>query len=310
MSRSSANRIVSFLKISIISLLMVIAALGGIYSAKLYTNPYSGDIISELSAGTLLDVEIDSEKCNILILGTDKAGALTDVMMLAQIDPINDRVTVMSIPRDTRVKYRGSWMKINQVHSLGLKKGESDGIEASILAVKELTGVPIHHFVKVNFNAFRECIDELGGVDFNVPQRMLYKDPYQDLYIDLQAGMQHLDGDKSEQLVRFRRYKNGDIDRIKVQQDFLHALADQQLKITNVGKIDNLYRIVAKDMETSMTIDDAVQVMKQILSIGKDKIETITLPNTPQYIGGASYVIPVKEEIAKVCAEKFGVGIE
>ena len=307
MSNYAFNRITSFLKICIVSLLMVIAALSGIYCAKIYTNPYSSDIITNLSEGTLLDVEIAREKCNILILGTDKSGALTDVMMLAQIDPVSEKVTVMSIPRDTRVKYRGRWMKINQVHSIGFKKSESDGIEAAILAVKDLTGVPIHHFVKVNFNAFRECIDELGGVDFDVPQRMKYSDPYQDLYIDLQAGMQHLDGDKSEQLVRFRRYKNGDIDRIKVQQDFLHSLADQQLKLKNVGKIDNLYRIVAKDMETSMNIDDAVQGMKQVVSIGTGNIETITLPNTPQYIGGASYVIPLDDEIAEVCSEKFGI---
>ena len=69
---------------------------------------------------------------------------------------------------------------------------------------------------------------------------MKYSDPYQDLYIDLQKGMQHLDGDKSEQLVRFRRYKNGDIDRIKVQQDFLHALIEQQLKVSNIGKISKI----------------------------------------------------------------------
>ncbi len=307
MSNSVANRITSFLKVCIISLLMVVAALSGIYCARLYTKPYSEDILTMLSEGTLLDVEISKERCNILILGTDKSGALTDVMMLAQIDPINDRVTVMSIPRDTRVKYGGRWMKINQVHSIGLRKGVSDGIEASILAVKDLTDVPIHHFVKVNFNAFRECIDELGGVDFDVPQRMKYSDPYQDLYIDLKAGMQHLDGDKAEQLVRFRRYKNGDIDRIKVQQDFLHALADQHLSLKNVGKIDDLYRIVAKDMETSMTIDDAVQGMKQVASIGTANIETITLPNTPQYIGEASYVIPIDKEIAQVCSEKFGI---
>lgn len=310
MSKSAINRITSFLKTCIISLLMVIAALSGIYCAKIYTNPYSGDILSNLSIGTLLDVEINKEKCNILVLGTDKSGLLTDVMMLAQVDPINEKVTVMSIPRDTRIKYRGRWMKINQPHSIGYKNSESEGIEAAILTVKELTGVPIHHFVKVNFDAFRECIDELGGVDFDVPQRMYYKDPYQDLSIDLKAGMQHLDGDKSEQLVRFRRYKNGDIDRIKVQQDFLHALADQHLKLKNVGKIDNLYRIVAKDMETSMTINDAIQCMKEVVSIGTEKIETITLPNTPKYIGSASYVIPVEEEIEKVCAEKFGVSIE
>lgn len=308
MSNSTLNKIQFFLKTCIITLLMLIAALGGIYFARIYTNPYSMDILNEFSEGTLDEVEMSKERCNILILGTDKSGSLTDVMMLAQIDPENEKVTVMSIPRDTRVKYRGKWMKINSVHATGFKKGIPEGIEASILAVRSLTGVPINHFVKVNFNAFRECIDELGGVDFDVPQRMKYTDPYQDLYIDLQKGMQHLDGDKSEQLVRFRRYKNGDLDRIKVQQEFLHAIADQHLKLKNIGKIDNLYKIVAKDMETSMTIDDAVSGVKQVISIGKENINTITLPGEARYVGTASYVIPSMDEIEAVCAENFGYG--
>jgi LCP family protein required for cell wall assembly len=238
-------------------------------------------------------------------MGTDKSGMLTDVMMIAQIDPNDDCITVMSVPRDSRVKYKNKWMKLNSVHATA-QKNNKKGSEAAIIAIKELTGIPINHFVKINFNAFEKSIDELGGVDFDVPQRMKYKDPYQDLNIDLQPGLQHLDGNKTEQLVRFRQYTNGDIDRIKVQQELIHAIADQKLKLKYVGKVDNIYRIIAEDMETSMSIEDVVQVAGNVLDIGGDKISTITMPNTPQYVGNVSYVIPEYSQIDVVRKEYFG----
>ncbi len=304
--RKRKSGLKSTLTTLLISLLMVFAAGSGIYCAKLFTTPYSSDLVSRLDEDTLDEVEISKDKCNILLMGTDKAGSLTDVMMLAQIDPDNSKVTVMSIPRDTRVKYKGSWMKINAVHATGFRKGVPEGIEAAILAVKDLTGIPVNHFIKINFTAFRDCIDALGGVEFDVPRNMNYDDPYQDLHIHLKKGLQVLDGDKAEQLVRFRRYKNGDIDRIKVQQDFLHALIEQKLQVKNISKINKIYRIVAKNMETSMTPDDAVQGAMQIMSAGKENIQTITLPNDPKYIGEISYVIPRTNEIADVRESIFG----
>lgn len=292
------------MKATLISLLMVFAAFSGIYCAKIYTTPYS-NIVEHFAEGTLDEVEISKEKCNILIMGTDKEGFRTDVMMLAQIDPENESAVVMSIPRDTRVKYAGASRKITEVHAVGMRNGKH-GSEAAIIAVKELTGVPINHFVKVNFDAFKDCIDELGGVDFDVPQRMRYRDPYQDLDINLQPGMQHLDGDKAEDLVRFRQYKNGDLDRIKVQQDFLHALAEQKLQMKYIGKIDDIYGIISDNMETSMTPSDLVQCGMQLLSIGTGNIQTVTMPGTPQDINGGSYVIPDYSGIEQIRIESFG----
>ena len=164
--RRKARRSLRPLKICLVSFFMMFAAASGIYCARLYTTPYSS-IVDNFAEGTLQEVEISKEKCNILIMGTDKEGLRTDVMMLAQIDPENKKAVVMSIPRDTRVKYLGSNRKITEVHSLGMRNGKH-GSEASIIAVKELTGIPVKHFVKVNFEAFNDCIDELGGVDFNV----------------------------------------------------------------------------------------------------------------------------------------------
>lgn len=303
MSKKARGKSSKVVYVLLVIVMMFAAAGGGIYCAKIFTTPYSNDVVDEFDEDTLDSVVISKEKCNILILGTDKSGGLTDVMMLAQIDPQQDKVFVLSIPRDTRIKFNNQWIKINAAHSLGKKSKK--GVENSIIAVKNLTGIPINHFVKVNFDAFKDTIDELGGVDFDVPQRMKYTDKYQDLYIDLQPGFQHLDGDKSEQLVRFRRYRNGDLDRIKVQQEFLHAIAEQKLQMKYIGKINKIYKIVAKNMETSMTPDNFVQVAKQVLSIGKDNIKTEMLPCTPQYIDNISYVIPDTAAIANVRETMF-----
>lgn len=301
-NRRRKKRLLKAMKITVISFLMVFAAVSGIYCAKIYTTPYSS-IVNEFHSDTLLEVEISKDKCNILILGTDKSGLLTDVMMLAQIDPDKDKAVVMSIPRDTYVKYGSRMMKINEVHSIGQRKNKR-GSETSIVMVKELTGIPINHFVKVNFDAFSECIDALGGVDFDVPQRMRYRDPYQDLDINLQKGFQHLDGEKAEDLVRFRRYPNGDIDRIKVQQNFIHALAEQKLKAKYIGKIPEIYKIIMDNMETSMTPDDLIQCGRQLITIGTEHIETITLPHT--MVQNASYVKPLYDEIGNVRETVFG----
>ena len=99
------------LKIILVALILVFASVSGIYCAKLYTTPGS-EILGLLKPGTLEEVEISKEKCNILIMGTDKEGYRTDVMMLAQIDPDRGTATVMSIPRDTRVKYNNKTCKI------------------------------------------------------------------------------------------------------------------------------------------------------------------------------------------------------
>ncbi|MBQ3022509.1 MAG: LCP family protein [Clostridia bacterium] len=304
--KKKGNMALRSLKITLVSLILIFAAVSGVYCAKLYTTPNS-NIVEYFAPGTLEEVEISKEKCNILILGTDKEGLRTDVMMLAQIDPERGTSTVMSIPRDTLVKYNGRNRKITEVHSVGMRKGKQYGTEAAIIATKDLTGIPIHHFVKVNLKAFNDCIDELGGVEFNVPRNMYYVDPAQDLYINLKKGKQILDGNRAEQLIRYRKgYAQGDLARIKVQQDFIHALVEQKLQLKYIGRIDDIYSILADNMETSMSPDDMVQCSRELLDIGTDKMTTITMPGNPKTIGGGSYVVVEQEEFLNVREQSFG----
>ena len=294
-----------YLKIVGATLLAVAVFAVGFFAYEVYNkfvNPWGEGVnmpdgtVDETVEG-LEEVE-KSQPYNILLLGIDVEAKLTDVMMLCRVDPIEKEVNMLSIPRDTRVKIRGSNMKINASFSHG-------GVEQVIKSVKELTGLPVHHYMLINTAAFRDTIDALGGVDFKVPQNMDYEDPLQDLYIHLKKGYQHLDGDKAEQLVRFRRYTNGDIDRIKVQQDFVRALIDQKLSATYIVKIPEVYTIVEKNTSTDMTGKELFNTGKQLLSIEKDKFYSFTVPGEGTYIGEVSYYVHFQNQLTEMVEENF-----
>ena len=151
-------------------------------------------------------------------------------------------------------------------------------------------------------------VDEIGGVEVDVAMRMKYDDPTQDLHIDLYPGVQILDGNKAEQYVRFRSnndytvgYSMGDLDRTKVQQDFIKRFLKKALSISSLPKVPNLINIALKNTKTNITLREALKYVTCISKIDLENIYSKTLPCIPKYINGLSYVIvdeeAVKEEI-------------
>ena len=157
----------------------------------------------------------------------------------------------------------------------------------------------------VDTSGFRDLIDTIGGVDFDVPQDMNSDDPVQDLHIHLKKGMQHLDGDKAEQLVRFRRYPEGDIARMRVQSDFIQATVDKLLSPANVFKISDLVEDISNIINTNFTLNELLAYAPHIVSIDRNKINTYQLVGTPKYIGGGSYVVPDYEGNYALAKEHF-----
>ena len=235
-----------------------------------------------------------SKPYNILVLGVDVEANLTDVIVLCQVDTENHKMNMLSIPRDTRVSVNGHTAKINSAYH--------GGVEQTIRIVKEVTGLPVHYYFLINTAAFRDTIDALGGVDFDVPQNMKHTDPLQNLYIDLKAGYQHLDGDKAEQLVRFRGYPMGDIARIETQHAFFAALVEQKLAAKYVLKIPEVYNVVARNSSTNMRVADMLSTGKHLLSIDKSDYNTYTLPGTTRE-GTSDYIMDangIKELVSTV----------
>jgi len=199
-----------------------------------------------------LDTHVEKhERKNVLVVGSDKSGVLADVIMIFSFSDEKDPVNVVSIQRDTEVMVDGLSWKINSTYQLGL--------ERFVGIIKDITDIPIHDYIVVNFKAVENVIDLLGGVDFDVPQDMDYEDPFQDLYIHLRGGYQHLNGNQSLQLLRFRGYPMADIQRTKVQRDFIMAVFRQKVKPENISKIEPIFNAISKNIKSSLNINEVLE---------------------------------------------------
>lgn len=238
---------------------------------------------------TVVEKQLPSK--NVLVLGTDESRLRSDVMMLGCLNTTTNTVDIISIPRDTRVKLKGDYHKINNALTFG-------GGELACQTVQELTGIQVDTYVLIDFDAFGKIIDILGGVDFDVPQDMYYADPTQDLKINLKKGQQHLDGDKAEQLVRFRQYKRGDEDRISVQRDFIQALFEQKLGAGIILKLPQIIGEVFDSVDTNMSMSDMISYAGVASKLNTESLSTYQLPGAPKTIDGLSYYIADTEEVA------------
>ncbi len=253
------------LLISTAGLLVIVMLLGGLYV-------YFGNI-----GGGFEFEELDRTKPNgvknVLVLGTDKSGLLSDVIMLFSLNQKNDTINLVSVPRDTKVSVNGKNMKITEVYGLG-------GEKLSIQKIKEIVGVPIHDYIIFNFTAVEDIVNALGGIDFYVPQNMYYTDPEQGLYINLKKGQQILNGDKAIQLLRFRGYAMADIQRNAVQQDFIKAVFEQKATMSYFVKIPEIYGIVNENIVSSMSLSDITKYASALGKMENPKFESFEMPYT------------------------------
>ena len=224
---------------------------------------------------------------NILICGTDGDGTRTDTIIIAHLDANDHTVALLSIPRDTPVATgNGGLMKINSVYA----GGGADGMQRLAARLNSLLGFPVDGYVLVDLEAFKKTVDLVGGVDFDVPQDMNYEDASQNLYIHLQKGMQHLNGEQAMGLVRFRKgYASQDIQRTQVQQQFLKALAKQCLSVSSLTKLKEFADIFAEYVVTNLTTGNMVWFGKELLACDFDSMQAYTAEGEGAMINGASY---------------------
>ena len=221
---------------------------------------------------------------NILIMGVDlpepgqeDADTLfsgrSDVMLLARIDPEAGGVDLLSIPRDTQVNIPGEGVsKINHANLAG-------GPELVAATIQSNLGpVPIDRYVRVSTGALRELVDLLGGVDVNVPQRMVYQDVTQGLNIDLESGWQTLDGSQAEQFARFRGDASGDIGRVQRQQMLIRALRDRLTHPTVIPRLPQVTRIMMRYVDTNLTIEEILALSNVAMEIEPSNLQMVMLP--------------------------------
>lgn len=214
---------------------------------------------------------------NILVSGLDDDNGGSDTNILVRFDVPNKRIDLVSLPRDTLLhnEYRNN--KLNFAYAKG-------STELLMEQIENLLGIPVDFYVTVNLKGFIALVDQIDGVDFDIPINMDYDDPYQDLHIHFTKGPRHLNGQEAMEVVRFRHNNDGtgygteDIGRIGTQQAFLKAVAKQLLQIGNVKNIPALVDIFCTYVKTDLTTGNLVWLGNEALNIGTENIHFATLP--------------------------------
>lgn len=293
---------------------MFLTVCAGTYTANLAFYAMGG---RKIESGVTDKVEGDHVGLvNILLLGTDDGGYHSDTMMLVSLNGYENKVNILSVPRDTRIFVGGRASKINAALSIGKQeewKGSNKIAEDYVIQkVKEIVGFPIHYYATVELDGFRNIIDILDGVDFDVPMRMKYDDPYQNLHIDLYPGPQHLNGAQAEGLVRYRSnnsytqgYAEGDLGRIPVQQEFIKAIVDQKLQPQYFWKFDDIFKEIEKNVRTNYGLTEFIRHREMIKNIKAEDINMYQLPGYGAYSGDVSYFFYDTKGTAKLINDHF-----
>ena len=250
-----------------------------------------------------------TEKVTILIMGVDIRKddvGRSDTLMIATVDPKLDKATLLSIPRDTRVKIRGrGYDKINAAFAYG-------GVNLTESTVENFLGIDIDHYITIDTGSFVKIIDAIGGIDIDVEKRMYYEDPWDDnggLVIDLYPGQQHMDGKTAVTYVRYRD-SEGDIGRVKRQQAFMAACMDKVTSPEIVPRIPKIVREVIDAVETDMSLRQLLEVAGTLKSAAQNGLDTDMVPGYPLYIDDISYWIPDVEEVRISVADALGIAVD
>ena len=251
------------------------------------------DAIQTISNGR----ERKSKYCyNILLYGVDNDAGGSDTNMLMRFDAVNKTVDIVSLPRDTLMS---NGHKLNSSYNNG-------GTEKLRSNIEDMLGVPVDFYVSVDLKGFIALIDQIGGVEFDVPCDMDYDDPYQDLHIHFKAGLQKLNGQQAMEVVRFRHNNDNtgyggrqDLGRIGTQQAFLKTVAQKLMKLENVPAMAETF---LKYVKTDLTLGNLVWLANQALSMGgTDAISFATLPGDGAgWYNGKSFYTLYPEQVLEM----------
>ena len=248
-------------------------------------DPADEDILEALPPFLESEWERRERFFTFLIFGLDE-GANTDTIMVAGFDEIARRGYVISIPRDTRVDVQRRARKINAAYPAGRLHGggHEGGVEQLKREVQTLIGFRPDFYVCLRMDVVVQIIDTIGGVEINVPFHMRYDDPCQDLFIDIPAGVQILDGEAAMNFARFRVGNNGfrsinDFTRMQHQQQLLAALFRTMIRPANIPRIPELVSLGDELLYTDLERRHLAWFGQQLaFATSPDALETYTLP--------------------------------
>jgi len=311
-----------FLKQIIVWLVIIIIVVVGVYILNTVRS-INNINNSNNSEKAVTEIPLDlTRSVNILVLGTDQRewdeSARSDVIIVININPRTKKVNLLSIPRDARVDIPGhDFDKINAAYnSLYFNDG---GPDLSVRTVENLLGLnegEIPYFAVLNFNGFKEVINALGGVDIDVEEPMHYHSHLGDVVIDLEPGMQHLNGEKALEYARFRHDRYGDFTesedgtvhgRVVRQQKLIKALINQSKSWNTIWKLPSITKAIGNAIYTNLTPSQISKIALLLRNDTDKDLNVVSFPGTDGYINEISYVIPDYGKLKEIGSKYFSI---
>ena len=298
------------LKVFII-ILIILGICGGIFAKKVHD--LDGNWLAALF-GHNKETLKNLDKLEVLIMGESTGSS--DTMIVCSYDPKTQKASMLSIPRDTFIgdntqKARPG-NKLNSFYSNGSTP------EKTIEAINKVTGLNIKNYILVDTKALKELVNIIGEIEFKVPMDMDYDDDTQDLHIHLKEGLQKLDGDKVEQVVRFRHnndgstysYKYGqeDYGRMRTQRELIKTVLKQTIQFKNIKEIGKIMDLAKDYVQTNMEFSSLKDYIPYIVNIDVDGIQTEQLPGESKVLNGIWFFLNDKEETKEVVDRLFRDG--
>jgi LCP family protein required for cell wall assembly len=249
----------------------------------------------ESGPGWIANMLLPPERTNFMITGVDAGSFLTDVVLVGSFNRETQEITIISIPRDTRITLPKEDIKeLNElgrsvpghgtmrINTINVYGGKDHGITFLRRHIERMLDIEIDYYALVDLRAFRNIVDAVGGVYMDIPSGgLFYDDPYQNLKIRVPGGPnQLLDGAKAEGVVRFRAtYRGGDLQRINVQQEFMKQFFAQAINKDNI--IQNLGQFlmtIINYVRTDFGLTDIPLYLRYAAGLDPEKITFLTLP--------------------------------
>lgn len=289
-SKKKKRKMKTWKKVLLVFLLILLIA-GGVFAYRVHRNGggMSGMLATIVGHDENTKKNLGEFKVLILGISTDQENVdLTDTIMVASYNPNTQKATLLSIPRDTYTGKNSSkataYEKMNALYSRKHRPDET------LAAVNQITGLNIEYYVVVKTEALIKLVDVIGGITFNVPINMDYDDVTQDLHIHLKAGEQLLDGDKAEQVVRFRHnndgtsypeeYGDNDTGRMRTQREFIMQVVKQTAKPENIFKLGEILDVAKEYVITNIDFNVAKDYIPYVVEFNTENLLTATLPGT------------------------------
>lgn len=238
------------------------------------------------------------KRINFLLLsmrGPDdpNGGLLTDSIIIVSIRPYDNKIALISVPRDLYVSMPGTdkTRKLNEAYEIGEKKSAGGGLNYAKNVIGDITGQKIHFAATINFKGFSDIIDSLGGVDLDLDKPFVEAVPFEEGYISLPAGKQTIDGKKALLYTR-ARMSSSDFDRSRRQQEIIKALYEKMISsgiIFNPYRLDKLLKIIENNFKTNMKVGEIEETIKLLKDIKSPVIKTKVIDNGPEKLLYSTY---------------------